>query len=99
MLSGSALLGGEKFRNLRFICGLSCSFLVAATSAYFARIAYSLQQHQAFLEAAVKSQNFALASQLIASPGMDRWVIAQDSSCLFLFTVGAALGVRLVEED
>jgi len=96
---GNAFLGGERFRSLRFICGLSCSFLVAATSAYFARIAYSIQEHQAQLEAAVKSQNLASALQILSSPGMDRMVIAKDSSWLFLFTVGAALGVILVEED
>jgi MFS family permease len=96
---GGALLGGERYRGLRFICGLSCSLLVAATSAYFARIAYSLQQHQSLLEMAVKSQNFAQASQLLTSPGMDQSVIATDSSWLFLFTICAALGVILVEED
>jgi len=47
----------------------------------------------------VKSQNLASALQILSSPAMDRMVIAKDSSWLFLFTVGAALGVILVEED
>lgn len=95
----NALLGGEKYRGLRIVCGLSCCFLVAATSAYFARVAYSLQEHQALLEAAVRSRNLSQALHLLANPTMDRTAVAEDSFWLFIFTVFAALGVILVEED
>jgi hypothetical protein len=96
---GSAFLGGERFRFLRILCGVSCSILLASTSAYFGRIAYSLQEHQAQIETAVKSRNLAEALRVLTGPGMDRSVIARDSSWLFVFTVCAALGVIIVEED
>jgi hypothetical protein len=96
---GNALLGGERYRGLRVICGLSCSLLLAATSAYFARIAYSVEEHHALLERAVRSQNLSLALQVLTDPGMDRLVIAKDSTWLFIFTIVASAGVILVEED
>jgi hypothetical protein len=96
---GNALLGGERFRGLRVICGLSCSFLLAANSAYFARVAYSLEEHRSLLEQAIRSQNLPLALQVLTDRGMDRLIIAKDSTWLLVFTIAAAAGVILVEED
>ncbi len=94
----NALVGGQRHRMLRYICGLSCFFVVAATAAYFARISYSLQEHRELLEAAVRSQNWPEAMNNLSS-GMDRLIIANDSLWFFALTLVAALGVIMMAED
>jgi hypothetical protein len=94
----NALVGGQRYRIPRYICGSSCIFVVTATSFYFARISYSLQEHRQLLEAAVKLQNWPEAVKNLSS-GMDRFVIARDSLWFFGITLVAALGVILMAED
>jgi hypothetical protein len=94
----NALVGGQRYRMLRYICGLSCFFVVASTSAYFARISYSMQERRDLLEAAVRAQNWQEAMRNMSS-GMDRFIIARDSLWFFGITLVAALGVILMEED
>jgi len=94
----NALVGGQKYRLPRYLCGFCCFLVVAFTSMYFARIAYSLQEHRGLLETAVRNHNWELALSNLNS-GMSRSIIARDSMGFFVVTIIAAWGVILMAED
>jgi hypothetical protein len=96
---GRALLGGRRFRILRVICGIGCALLLAVTSVYFGRIAFSIEEQRTALVAAVEARQPDLALQRLKDPVVDRSTVAGDSLWLFIFTGACALGVILVEED
>jgi len=93
-----ALRGGDEFRGLRIFTGGCCLLVVAATSLYFGRIAYSDQERRAAIEAAIRANDLGLALRYVSS-GMDRLVIAGHSFWLFVFAVISALCVIIIEED
>jgi hypothetical protein len=94
----NALVGGQKYRLPRYLCGFCCFLVVAFTSMYFARIAYSLQEHRDLLETAVRSRNWQQALGNLNS-GMSHAVIARDSMGFFAVTIIAAWGVILTAEE
>ena len=96
---GKAFLGGDKFRFLRIACGVSCAALLIATSVYFGRVAFALEEQRSAVVEAIQANESVLAMRRMSAPAVDRTTTASDSSWLFLFTVACALGVILVEED
>jgi membrane protease YdiL (CAAX protease family) len=96
---GKVFLGGEKKRGFRIFCGAGCAILLLITSIYFGRIAFSLEEQKRAIAQAVEDGDIKVARARMTDTGIDNMTSAQDSMWLFGFTVAAALGVILVEED
>jgi hypothetical protein len=96
---GRACMGGDRFRFLRIACGIGCGLLLLATSLYFGRIAFGIEEHRIELAASIHANNLELASKLLVSPVIDRATVASDSLWLFAFTLICAFCVIIVEED
>jgi membrane protease YdiL (CAAX protease family) len=96
---GKVFLGGEKKRGFRIFCGAGCAVLLLITSIYFGRIAFSVEEQKNAIAKAVEARNIEFALERLHDPGIDNTTSVRDSLWLFGFTVAAALGVILVEED
>ena len=96
---GRAFLGGKRWRSFRIVCGIGCALLLAANSLYFGKVAFSMEEGKTVLESAIKAKDVDLAQKALDHPGVDREVIGPDSLWLFAFSVAAAFGIILVEED
>lgn len=96
---GRAFLGGERHRGFRISCGLGCALLLAATSLYFSRIAFSIEEQRAAIASALKAKDLAGTQYAFDHPGVDREVTKTDSLALFGLAILASLGIILVEED
>jgi hypothetical protein len=96
---GRAFLGGKRFQSFRISCGIGCALLLAATSLYFGRIAFSSEEQRTVLISAVQAKDLSLARQALEHPGVDRQITSKDSLWLFVFAIAASFGIILVEEE
>jgi hypothetical protein len=96
---GKAFLGGNQFRLLRILCGVTCAVLLLATSMYFGRVSFSLEEQREALAGAVESHNQEMAISVLRNPGVHSPTVAADSLWLFVFTAVCALVVVIVDED
>jgi hypothetical protein len=95
---GRVFLGGDRKQGLRVACGAGCTLLLIVTSVYFGKIAFSIDDQRTELRNALARNDLNLAIKNL-NPKLDAKTSASDSLWLFGFTVAAALGVILVEED
>jgi hypothetical protein len=79
---GRVFLGGDRKQGFRIVCGVGCALLLLVTSAYFARIAFSVEERNTALANAIESKNIQLAFERLHEQGVDGATSSRDSLIL-----------------